>query len=30
VIQDGLKLSVHNSFWYVLMTLTYWEEAYIL
>jgi hypothetical protein len=28
VNQDGLRM-VHISFWFMLMMLTYWEEAYI-
>jgi len=27
VNQDGLKLKVHISFWFMLMMLIYWEEA---
>jgi len=31
VIQDGLQLnSVYISFWFMLMMLIYWEEAYII
>ena len=30
VIQDGLKLNGTHQFWFVLMILIYWEEAYIL
>jgi len=28
--QDGLKLKVHISFWFMLMMLICWEGAYIL
>ena len=30
VIQDGLKLMVHVSFWFTPMMLIHWKEAYIL
>ena len=30
VNQDGMKLNVHISFWFMLMMLIYWEEAYIM
>jgi hypothetical protein len=30
VNQDGLKLSGTHSFWFMLMMLIYWAEAYIL
>ena len=30
VYQDGLKLNGHISFWFMLIILIYWEEAYIL
>jgi len=31
VIQDDLQLNgVHISFWFTLMMLIYWEEAYII
>jgi hypothetical protein len=28
--QDGLKLIIHISLWFMLVMLIYWEEAYIL
>jgi hypothetical protein len=28
--QDGLKLKVHTSFWFMLTMLIYWVEGYIL
>jgi len=30
VNQDGLKLMVHISFWFMLMMIIYWAEVYIL
>ena len=30
VNQDGLKLKVHTSFWFMLMMLIHWAEVYIL
>jgi len=30
VNQDGLKLNAHIKFWFTLMVLIYWEEAYII
>jgi len=30
VNQDGLKLNGTHKFWFMLMMLIYWEEAYIL
>jgi hypothetical protein len=30
VNQVGMKLNVHISFWFMLMMLIYWEEAYRL
>jgi len=30
VNQDGLKLNAHIKFWFTLMVLIYWEEAYIM
>jgi len=28
--QDGLKLNGAHQLWFMLMTVIYWEEAYIL